>query len=185
MKPHETLIKEILKAIGEDPEREGLLDTPARVVRSWGELFGGYKEDPWAILKTVFKEGACNEMVVLRDIPFNSMCEHHMLPFLGVAHVGYIPGGYVVGLSKLARLVDCFAHRLQIQENLTTEIAEAIAEHLRPKGVAVVIEAHHQCMSCRGVRKSGTTMVTSAIRGVFREKPEVRAEFLAFIRSGR
>lgn len=173
---------DILIAIGEDPEREGLKDTPKRVVKSWGELYAGYKQDPAEILSTVFEDGACDEMVILKGIEFSSMCEHHMLPFIGVAHVGYLPKGKVVGLSKLARLVDCFAKRLQIQEKMTQQIAKAIQTHLNPKGVGVVIEAHHQCMSCRGVKKQGTTMVTSAMLGKFRARSEVRAEFLSLIK---
>jgi GTP cyclohydrolase I len=177
------LIKGILTAIGEDPTREGLLDTPKRVVKSWKELYGGYSEDPAEILSTVFEDGTCEEMVLLKDIPFNSMCEHHMLPFLGLAHVAYIPNGKVVGLSKLARLVDCFARRLQIQEKMTKQIADAVQTHLKPRGVAVVIEAHHQCMSCRGIKKHGTTMVTSSMTGAFMDKPATRAEFMSLVKS--
>jgi len=176
------LVRGILIAIGEDPTREGLLDTPKRVSKSWKEIFSGYKLDPVKILATAFKDGSCDEMVILRDIEFSSTCEHHMLPFRGKAHVGYLPNGSVVGLSKLARVVDCFAKRLQIQEKMTTQIAEAINAALKPKGVAVVIEAHHQCMSCRGVNKQGTTMVTSSMSGRFRESAEARGEFLILMR---
>lgn len=177
------IIREMLLAIGENPDREGLRDTPKRVVKSWGELFAGYTQDPKEILSTRFEQGACDELVLLREIEFTSMCEHHMLPFRGVAHVGYLPTGKVVGLSKLARLVDCFARRLQIQEQLTMQIADTITEVLQPKGVGVVIEAHHQCMSCRGVGKQKTVMVTSAMRGVLRENQAARAEFLTLIRT--
>lgn len=176
----EEAIRKILLLIGEDPYREGLANTPARVVRSWAELYAGYAQDPAEILSTVFEDGACDEMVILRDIPFQSMCEHHMLPFIGIAHVGYIPNGRVVGLSKLARLVECYAKRLQIQEKMTAQIADAVEGHLKPYGTAVVIKAHHQCMSCRGVKKTGTTMITSAMRGVFRDDPSARAEFMSF-----
>lgn len=179
----EHIVRAMLRAIGENPKREGLRDTPKRVVKSWLDLYAGYKQRPKKILSTVFEDGACDEMVILKNIEFSSTCEHHMLPFIGKAHVGYLPDGKVVGLSKLARLVDCFAKRLQIQEKMTKEIAGAIALHLAPKGVAVVVEAHHQCMSCRGVRKQSTTMITSEMLGEFRRKPEVRAEFLALVRS--
>jgi GTP cyclohydrolase IA len=178
----EDAVKTVLIMIGEDPTREGLLDTPKRVAKSWKELYAGYKQDPAEILSTVFKDGSCDEMVILKDIEFTSMCEHHMLPFIGKAHVAYLPDGQVVGLSKLARLVDCFGKRLQIQEKMTQEIANAVDEHLKPKGVAVVIEAHHQCMSCRGVGKKNTTMITSSMLGAFREKLETRAEFLSLIK---
>lgn len=178
---HKQLVRGILKAIGEDPDREGLIDTPKRVVKSWGEIFEGYKQDPKEILSTKFKDGTCDEMVILKNISFTSTCEHHMLPFVGKAHIGYIPNESVVGLSKLSRLVDCFAHRLQIQEKLTQQIAKAIEEHLAPRGVAVVIEAHHQCMSCRGVRKPEGVMVTSSMLRAFRSDPTVRAEFLNLV----
>lgn len=177
------IVKMMLLAIGEDPNREGLRDTPKRVVKSWGELFAGYTQDPEGILSTCFEDGACDELVILRGIEFASMCEHHMLPFRGVAHVGYLPAGKVVGLSKLARLVDCFARRLQIQEKLTAQVADTIDKVLSPKGVAVVMEAHHQCMSCRGVGKQNATMVTSAVRGVLRDNPTARAEFLTLVRT--
>lgn len=180
----ESIVKEFLLAIGEDPTREGLLDTPKRVAKSWKELYAGYSQDPKEILSTVFEDGACDEMVILKDIEFNSMCEHHTLPFIGKAHVAYIPNKKVVGLSKLARLVDCFAKRLQIQEKLTQQVANAIQENLNPKGVAVVIEAHHQCMSCRGVGKKNTTMITSSMLGAFREEQAARAEFLSLVKHG-
>lgn len=180
----ETLVRNMLVAIGEDPDREGLIKTPHRVVKSWLELYSGYKESPSDILSTTFKDGACDEMVVLKSINFSSMCEHHMLPFIGNAHIGYLPKGHVVGLSKLARLVECFAKRLQIQEKMTQEIAHAVQEYLKPMGVAVVIEAHHQCMSCRGIKKSGTLMVTSSMLGAFRDKIATRNEFFGIIRGG-
>lgn len=179
---HKALVRGILIAIGEDPDREGLLETPKRVVKSWKEIFGGYSENPEQILSTVFEDGTCDEMVLLKNIPFASTCEHHMLPFIGTAHVAYVPDGKVVGLSKLARLVDCFAKRLQIQEKMTKQVSDSIQTHLKPKGVAVVIEAHHQCMSCRGIRKTGTVMVTSSMTGIFMEKPETRSEFMSLIK---
>lgn len=176
------IVRDMLLAIGEDPTREGLKDTPSRVVKSWKEIFVGYHQKPEEILKTVFKDGSCDEMVILKDIQFSSTCEHHLLPFRGVAHIGYVPNGHVVGLSKLARLVDCFSRRLQIQEKLTTQIANSIQEHLRPLGVAVTMSAHHQCMSCRGVSKQNSTMITSAMLGVFKKDPLARGEFLDLIR---
>ena len=183
MNPNEKLITELLTVIGEDPSREGLVDTPKRVVKSWTEIYAGYKQNPADILATVFEDGACDEMVILKDIEFSSMCEHHMLPFLGKAHVAYLPNKRVVGLSKLARLVDCFAKRLQIQEKMTQQIAEAIDTHLKPLGIGVIVEAHHQCMSCRGVKLRNTTMITSSMTGLFRSQPQVRQEFLALVRS--
>jgi GTP cyclohydrolase IA len=175
------IVREFLKAIGEDPEREGLLDTPKRVVKSWTQLYQGYQLKDTDILATTFSE-SCDQMVILKDITFTSMCEHHVLPFIGKAHVGYLPGDKVVGLSKLARLVDMYAKRLQIQEKMTKQIAGSIMEVLKPKGVGVVIEAHHQCMSCRGVNKQHTTMVTSEMLGEFRDNGEVRREFLTLIK---
>ncbi len=174
-------LREILRAIGEDPDREGLVDTPDRVMRSWSEIFAGYRQDPAQILATTFQEvDGYDEMVLLRDIPFHSTCEHHMLPFTGLAHVAYLPNGRVVGLSKLARLVDCFARRLQIQERMTRVIANALMTHLNPHGCGVMVKAAHGCMACRGVQKSGATMVTTAVEGRFREAT-VRAEWLARI----
>ena len=176
-------LREVLRAIGEDPDREGLRETPDRVMRSWAELFAGYQQDPATILSTTFEEvDGYSEMIALRGIPLHSTCEHHMLPFMGHAHVAYLPDRRVVGLSKLARLVDCFARRLQIQERLTREIAKAMMEHLRPLGCGVVIEATHGCMVCRGVRKEGAVMVTSALEGDF-HNAATRAEFMALIRS--
>jgi GTP cyclohydrolase I len=175
----EELIREILRRIGEDPEREGLRETPARILRSWKELYGGYEERAEEVLRTQFQAEEYGEMVLLRDIEFHSTCEHHMLPFLGKAHVAYLPAEKIVGLSKLARLVDMFARRLQVQERLTQQIAAQLQAVLEPKGVAVMIEAQHQCMSCRGVRKRGGLMITSAFLGAFQENPASRAEFLA------
>lgn len=176
------IIRRFLEIIGENPDREGLLDTPKRVVKSWKELYKGYHQDPKEILSTVFEDGTCDEMVILKDIEFTSMCEHHVLPFRGKAHVGYLPNGKVVGLSKLARLVDCFAKRLQIQEKMTQQISKEIETHLKPKGVAVIIEAHHQCMSCRGVGKQNSSMITSSMLGFFKENAIVRQEFLSLIK---
>jgi GTP cyclohydrolase IA len=178
----ERAVREILLAIGEDPDREGLLRTPERFANSYAEMFAGLREDPREHLRITFDEGH-KEMVVLRDIPFASMCEHHLMPFTGKAHVGYIPQGRVVGLSKLARLVEGFARRPQVQERLTSEIADAIMEELQPDGCGVVIEAVHTCMTIRGIKKSGATMITSAVRGGFKRRPETRAEFFAIVRS--
>jgi GTP cyclohydrolase I len=175
--------REILLAIGEDPDREGLLETPRRVADAYSELFAGLHDDPRRHLGVTFDEHH-KEMVVLRDIPFASVCEHHLLPFTGHAHIGYIPQGRVVGLSKLARLVEGYARRPQVQERLTSEIADAIMEELDADGCGVVIEATHTCMTIRGVRKPGSTMVTSAMRGGFRRRAETRAEFMAFLRTG-
>jgi GTP cyclohydrolase I len=175
------IIRKFLEIIGENPDREGLLDTPKRVVKSWKELYKGYQQDPKEILSTFFKDGTCEEMVILKDIEFSSMCEHHVLPFIGKAHIGYLPNGKVIGLSKLARLVDCFAKRLQIQEKMTQQISKAINENLSPLGVAVVIEAHHQCMSCRGVGKQNSVMITSSMLGKFKTESIVRSEFLSLI----
>jgi GTP cyclohydrolase I len=166
----------ILRFIGEDPSRDGLIDTPARVLKAWREMTSGYADDPAEILARTFEESS-DEMVVLRGISFHSTCEHHMLPFYGEASVGYLPGK-VVGISKLARLVDCFARRLQIQERLTRQIAESVEEHLEARGVGVIIRAHHLCMGCRGVRQQTTEMVTSAMLGTLRSDAMARAEFL-------
>ena len=177
----EESVRRIIEYIGDDPNREGLKDTPSRVVRSYSELFGGYGSDVKSALKT-FEDGTCDEMVVVKDIEFTSFCEHHMLPFTGKAHVGYVPNGRIVGLSKVARVVDMFARRLQVQERLTSQIAEALmGEPLSPVGVGCMIEASHSCMSCRGVRKQTAVTITSDLRGVFREHA-VRAEFLSLIR---
>lgn len=176
-------VRDILAYIGEDPTREGLLDTPSRVVKAWDEMTRGYGEDPAVLLATDFAGDGYDEMVVCRNIEFCSTCEHHMLPFVGVAHVAYVPRKRVVGLSKMARLVDCFAKRLQIQEKMTRQVADAMMANLKPLGVGVVVVAKHQCMSCRGVGKQQAEMVTSALLGCFRE-PEVRAEFLDHCRDG-
>lgn len=174
-------VTRLLEYVGEDPTRAGLVDTPARVVRALGEMTAGYREDPASVLAARFPD-RCDEMVVVSDITFTSLCEHHVLPFTGTATVGYVPHGQVVGLSKLARLVDVFARRLQVQERMTEQIADAIDEHVEPLGVGVVVRAQHSCMGCRGVRKPGATMTTSALRGVLRDKPEARAEFLTLAR---
>lgn len=176
----EGCVKQILRFIGQDPTREGLLQTPARVVRAWSEMTAGYYQKPEEILGTTFGE-SCDEIIVVRDIEFYSTCEHHMLPFHGRAAVGYLPGERVVGLSKIARLVDCFARRLQIQERMTSEIADAMEEHLLAKGVGVVIRASHMCMAARGVRKPTADMTTSAMRGAFRTEASARAEFMRLI----
>jgi GTP cyclohydrolase I len=182
LKRIEKAVREILLAIGEDPDREGLLKTPNRVARAYAELMAGLREDPRRHLKTVFKE-CYDEIVILRDIPFHSLCEHHLLPFTGRAHVAYLPAGKVVGLSKLARLVDGFARRPQVQERLTKQIADALMTELNPVGAACVIEASHTCMTIRGVMKPGSLMVTSALRGSFRDNSTSRAEVLALINS--
>jgi GTP cyclohydrolase I len=166
----------ILRFIGEDPSRDGLADTPERVLRAWREMTSGYGDDPAEILARTFDETS-DEMVVLRNISFHSTCEHHLLPFFGEVSVGYLPGK-VVGISKLARLVDCFARRLQIQERLTRQIAESIEECLDARGVGVIVRAHHLCMGCRGVRQQNTEMVTSSMLGTLRSDPMARAEFL-------
>ncbi len=176
----ERAVREILLAIGENPDREGLRETPARVARMYAELFAGLHEDPEQHLRAVFDEDH-HEMVVLRDIPFNSMCEHHLMPFEGKAHIAYIPGGKVLGLSKLARLVDVFALRPQVQERLTSQIADVLAHKLNVKGCAVVLEAVHTCMTGRGVKKSGSVMVTSALRGIMHTNQATRAEVLALL----
>ncbi len=178
----ESAIRTLLLWAGEDPDREGLRDTPSRVARAYGEFFRGYAEDPVSILARTFEEiEGYDEMVVLRDIRVESHCEHHMVPILGRAHVAYLPNTRVVGISKLARVVDAYAHRFQIQEKLTAQIANTINDVLQPRGVAVVIEANHQCMSTRGVHKPGASMITSRMLGAFRDDPSTRREFLAMI----
>jgi len=174
-------VQSILEAIGEDPQREGLRDTPRRIADMYAEIFAGLAIDPAEYLNVGFEEHH-KEMVVLRDIPFTSICEHHLLPFVGKAHVGYIPAGRIVGLSKLARVVEGYARRPQLQERLTSQIADTIVGTINPSGVGVVIEAQHFCMIMRGVKKPGSTMVTSAMRGLFKNNPPTRAEFLQFIR---
>jgi GTP cyclohydrolase I len=179
----ERAVSEILAAIGEEPGRDGLVKTPHRVAKMYEELFAGVQENPASHLEVTF-EAHHDEMVMVRDIPFASLCEHHMIPFIGRAHVAYIPGddGRITGLSKLARLVDGYAKRLQVQERMTTEIADAIEEVLVPRGVLVVVEAEHLCMSMRGVKKSGTSTVTSAVRGLFRTDQATRSEAMQFVR---
>lgn len=175
-------VEVLIRWAGDDPEREGLRGTPDRVVRSYGEFFAGYAQDPVDYLSRTFEEvEGYDELVVLRDIPLESHCEHHMVPFVGVAHIGYLPGRRVVGISKLARVLDVYARRLQIQEKLTRQVAEAIQEVLQPKGVGVVVEASHECMTTRGVHKTGVKMVTSCLLGEFREDPSTRREFLSMI----
>jgi len=174
-------VREILLAVGENPDREGLRHTPARVARMYAELFGGLHRDPEVHLKRTFTE-KYDEMVILRNIPFHSMCEHHLLPFEGKVHIAYLPNGKVVGISKLARVVDDYAHRPQLQERLTTQIADLVMRKLGAKGVAVVMQAVHTCMTCRGVRKSGSEMMTSAIRGTVKDNPATRNEILSLLR---
>lgn len=176
-------IRELLIAVGEDPDREGLLETPARVARAYKETFAGLHEDPTTVLEKTFSEGH-EELVLVREIPIYSMCEHHLVPFFGVAHIGYIPGksGKVTGLSKLARLADMFAKRPQVQERLTSQIADALVEKLDAQAVAVVIEAEHLCMAMRGIRKSGAVTTTSAVRGGFKNNAASRAEVFSLIR---
>lgn len=181
----EVAVRSILEAIGEDPDRDGLLDTPARVARMYGEISGGLREDPKEHLLKVFDVDH-DEMIMVRDIPIYSMCEHHLLPFYGAAHVAYIPkpGGRITGLSKIARMVDGYARRPQVQERLTRQMADAIRDTLDPAGVLAVVEAEHMCMSMRGVRKPGSSTVTSAVHGVFRDNPATREEAMRFV-SGR
>jgi GTP cyclohydrolase IA len=180
----ERAVRELLLAIGEDPDRDGLKKTPGRVARMYAELFSGLHEDPTRHLETTFDENH-REMVVLRNITFSSMCEHHLMPFEGRAHIAYIPDGRIVGLSKLARIVDSYARRPQVQERLTSQIADLLALRVRVTGCAVVLEAVHTCMTCRGVRKPGSTMVTSALRGTLHTNQSTRAEALALLyRSG-
>ena len=182
----EKAVREILEAIGEDPDRDGLRDTPARVARMYEEVFAGLFDRPDEHLKVTFEAGY-DEMVMVKDIPLVSMCEHHLVPFMGKAHVAYIPGedGRVTGLSKLARLVQSYAKRPQVQERLTQQVADALHQHLNPRGVLVVIEAEHLCMSMRGVKTPGTTTITSWVHGLFRDNPATRNEALDFIRNGR
>jgi GTP cyclohydrolase I len=179
----EQAVRTLLSWAGDDPTREGLLDTPKRVVKAYEEFFKGYNQSAEEILSTTFEEVAgYDEMIVLRDINFNSHCEHHMVPFTGVAHVAYLPTSKVVGLSKLARLVDLYAHRLQIQEKFTAEIARTLNEILQPRGVAVVVEATHMCMTMRGIKKHGTVMQTSKLLGLFRSDPRTRQEFFSLLK---
>ena len=178
----ESAVRTLLRWAGEDPSREGLLDTPRRVADAYGEWFGGYAIDPDAYLARTFEEVAgYDEMIVLRDIEFESHCEHHMAPIIGKAHVGYLPDGKVVGISKLARVVDVYARRFQVQEKMTAQIAQCIQDVLQPRGVAVVVDGAHECMTTRGVHKRGVSMVTSRMLGSFRDDARTRAEFLRFI----
>ncbi len=180
----EQAVRTLISFIGEDPSREGLIDTPDRVVRAWEDFFYGYKEDPADILGRTFEEvDGYDEIVLIRDIRLESHCEHHIVPIIGKAHVAYLPDRRVVGISKLARVVDTFAKRMQVQETLTAQIAETINNVLQPKGVAVMIEAAHMCMTTRGVHKPGTDTVTTTMRGVFKEDPNMRREFLDLIRT--
>ncbi len=176
------IVRKLLTLIGEDPDREGLQDTPARFLKAWDEYTRGYHEKPEDILK-VFEDGAqsVDEMVIVRDIPVYSLCEHHLAPFFGRAHIGYVPQKRILGLSKMSRLVEVFARRLQVQERLTNQIADALDTNLQPLGVAVVIECRHMCMESRGVRHTGTSTVTSALRGSIKSNADTRREFLALI----
>jgi len=181
----EAAVRTLLLWAGDDPQREGLLDTPKRVVKAYSDWFSGYGTDPREYLARTFEEVAgYDEMVVLRDIEFESHCEHHMAPIIGKAHVGYLPAGKVVGISKLARVVDAYARRFQVQEKLTAQIADVIQDVLQPRGVAVVIEAAHECMTTRGVHKRGVSMITSKMLGGFRDDARTRAEFLRFVGVG-
>ena len=177
----EKAVREIIEALGEDPEREGLLDTPQRVAAFYAEVFDGLHRDPGDVVDAFFGEEHYQEIVMVREIPFYSMCEHHFVPFHGQAHVAYIPRGRVTGLSKLARLVEGFARRPQMQERLTAQVADALAERLEPLGVMVVVEAEHLCMSMRGVKKPGATTVTSAVRGIMESQPATRAEAMSLL----
>ena len=178
----EAAVRTLIEWAGDDPDREGLIGTPERVVRSYEEFFAGYGQDPVALLAKTFEEtGDYDEMIVLRDIRLESYCEHHIVPILGRVHIGYLPSGRVVGISKLARLVDVFAKRMQIQEALTAQIADTLQEVLQPRGVGVVIEAAHQCMTTRGIKKPGVSMVSSRMLGAFRDDASTRREFLAMI----
>jgi GTP cyclohydrolase I len=177
----EKAVREIIEALGEDPEREGLLDTPQRVAAFYAEVFDGIHRDPGDVVDAFFGEEHYQEIVMVREIPFYSMCEHHFVPFHGQAHVAYIPKGRVTGLSKLARLVEGFARRPQMQERLTAQVADALAERLEPLGVMVVVEAEHLCMSMRGVKKPGATTVTSAVRGTMESQPATRAEAMSLL----
>ncbi len=182
----EAAVRTLLAWTGDDPDREGLVDTPARVAKAFSELFGGYGKDPAAMLARVFEEvEGYDDIVLVRDIPFYSHCEHHMVPFVGKAHIAYYPDGGVVGLSKLARVVDVYARRLQTQESLTSQIVQAIDEGLRPRGVAVMVEAEHMCMAMRGIHKSGVSTVTTQFTGVFRNDPTEQVRFMTLLRAGR
>jgi GTP cyclohydrolase I len=180
----EAAVREILLAVGEDPDREGLRETPARVARMYAEMFAGLHKDPREHLQKTFTE-KYDEMVLVRDIAFESVCEHHLLPFTGKAHIAYLPNGKIVGLSKLARVVEVLARRPQVQERMTEELADLLVEELEPRGVAVILEAAHSCMTMRGVRKPGSVCTTSAMRGTFRESALTRSELLSLVYGGR
>ena len=180
----EDAVRTLLLWTGDDPEREGLLDTPARVAKAYNELFSGYDQDPAEALGRTFEEVAgYDDMVVVKDIPFFSHCEHHMVPIIGRAHVGYLPDGRVLGLSKIARVVDIFAHRLQTQESMTAQIAGAIQDNLEPRGVAVMIEAEHMCMAMRGIRKQGSTTLTTTFTGAFKDEPHEQMHFMTMAKN--
>ena len=181
----ESIILDLLKEIGEDPEREGLQKTPNRVAKSWTTFAKGYKQTPEEVVGDAVFNEQCDEVIAVKDIDFFSLCEHHLLPFKGVAHVGYLPEKKIIGLSKIPRIVDIYARRLQVQERLTQQVADALQDVLNPKGVAVVIEAEHLCMQMRGVEKKSSFMITSAVRGAFRENNKTREEFLSIIGKGR
>ena len=182
----EAAVRTLIRWAGDDPSREGLRDTPQRVVKAYRELYAGYGADPAAVLERVFEEvEGYGDMVLVRDIPFASHCEHHMVPFVGRAHIAYFPAKGVVGLSKLARLVEVFARRLQTQETMTAQIAEALDEALRPRGVAVMLEAEHMCMSLRGVQKAGSSTITSQFTGLFKDEPAEQVRFLTLLRHGK
>jgi len=181
----EAAVHTLLRWTGDNPDREGLLDTPKRVAKAYREMFGGYDQDPVEELGRTFEEVAgYDDLVLIKDISFHSHCEHHMVPIIGKAHVGYLPDGRVVGLSKIARVVDIFAHRLQTQEAMTAQIAGTIQEALNPRGVAVMIEAEHMCMAMRGIRKPGSTTLTSTFTGAFRDTPEEQVRFMMMVRGG-
>lgn len=182
----EAAVRTLLAWTGDDPEREGLLDTPKRVAKAYEEIFSGYFQDPAEHLKRTFEDvGGYDDIVLVRGIPFFSHCEHHMLPFVGEAHVAYYPSEGVVGLSKIARVIDIFAKRLQTQENLTAQVIDAIDTHLAPRGIAVMIEAEHQCMTMRGVQKQGVSTITTQFTGVFRDDPSEQVRFMSLVRGGR
>ena len=178
----EKLVREMLVKIGEDPEREGLVKTPDRVARAWKEIAGGYREDPGAMVRSALFEAEGKEMILVNDIDFFSVCEHHLLPFCGKAHVAYIPNGKIVGLSKMGRVVEAFARRLQVQERMTAQIAGCLMDNLQPLGVAVVLHAQHLCMMMRGIQKQNSYAVTSEMLGCFKDNPKTRSEFLTLIR---
>jgi GTP cyclohydrolase I len=177
-------VREILQAVGEDPDREGLLETPDRVARMYAEVFAGLHLDPRVHLRRTFTQ-RYDEMVIVKDIEFSSCCEHHLLPFNGMAHIGYLPNGKVVGLSKLARVVEVVARRPQVQERMTETIADLVMDELQPRGVGVIVEASHSCMTIRGVRKAASVTTTSALRGLVKTNPSTRAEFMTLVRSGQ